>query len=156
MKVLIIQFSPFTPPRCKYFLSTLLSKLSTCAIPLMWDTKFHAHPKQQNYSLYILIFTFLDSRREDKIILNCSSTCLTGGMSSLSVYNVNFPFLIANKWHSIGRTTMKRDMWRLKLTEQQTNEKQYSVLQTSCRTHWPCLLMLQMKWVFQHKAPSGC
>jgi hypothetical protein len=61
MKLLIVQLSPFSLGPCSQ--TPLLY-----ALPLMWETTFHTHTKQltEIWFLYILTFTFLYSRKEDK------------------------------------------------------------------------------------------
>jgi hypothetical protein len=71
MKLLIIQFSQtscqFISIRSKYSPQhRLLKTLSVCVPPPVSETKFptHTEPRAKLYILYILMFTFLDSRRE--------------------------------------------------------------------------------------------
>jgi hypothetical protein len=66
MKLPIMPFSP-----ASYYIIPLVSKYSqtpsVCVLPLGSETKFHTHMKlQAKLVLCILIFEFLDSRREDK------------------------------------------------------------------------------------------
>jgi hypothetical protein len=60
---------PFNLSSIQIFSSASCSHVpSVCVLPLMLETKFHTHTEsyRQNYYLYIVIVTFLDSRREDK------------------------------------------------------------------------------------------
>jgi hypothetical protein len=61
---------PITSSPCgpNFLLSNLLQTLSVYVPPLMSETKFriHAEPQAKLIVSYILIFMFVDSRREDE------------------------------------------------------------------------------------------
>jgi hypothetical protein len=70
MKLLIMQLPPFScyfiPLRSKYFSVVLFSNV-LCAVPLMWETKFHTIQNNwQNYSFVYFNIYIVHSRREDR------------------------------------------------------------------------------------------